>query len=148
MKNNLLTEKLAYNGESRTKTHIHLIRYTAEGFGETLCDDFSKFEPSKDPAEKLWGRVHGLEDATCIQEVCTHFGVNFLAVQDILNVDHPSKVEVFDNYNFLISSIPSNTNRPFTGSCMFHGMYVSTVFAPMAFSFSSRSLQYSGTTLK
>lgn len=105
MKNNLLTEKLAYNGESRTKTHIHLIRYTAEGFGETLCDDFSTFEPAKDPAEKLWVRVHGLEDATCIQEVCTHFGVDFLAVQDILNVDHPSKVEVSDDYNFLISSI-------------------------------------------
>ena len=25
MKNNLLTEQLVYNGESRTKTHIHLI---------------------------------------------------------------------------------------------------------------------------
>ncbi len=27
-------------------------------------------------------------------------GVDFLAVQYILNVDHPSKVEVFDDYNF------------------------------------------------
>ena len=30
MKNNLLTEQLVYNGESRTKTHIHLIAYTRE----------------------------------------------------------------------------------------------------------------------
>ena len=105
MKNNLLTEKLAYNGESRTKTHVHLLRYTADRFEESLCDDFTRFEPGKDPAEKLWVRVHGLEDAACIQEVCTRFGVDFLAVQDILNVDHPSKVEVFDDYNFLISSI-------------------------------------------
>lgn len=105
MKNNLLTEKLAYNGESRTKTHIHLMRYTAERFEESLCDDFTQFEPARDPGEKLWVRVHGLEDAACIQEVCTRFGVDFLAVQDILNVDHPSKIEVYDNFNFLISSI-------------------------------------------
>ena len=38
---NLLTEQLVYNGESRTKTHIHLIRYSPSGFEESLCDDFA-----------------------------------------------------------------------------------------------------------
>ena len=41
MKNNLLTEQLAYNGDSRTKTHIHLIRYSAGTFEETLLDAFT-----------------------------------------------------------------------------------------------------------
>lgn len=105
MKNNLLTEQLVYNGESRTKTHIHLIRYSPSGFEESLCDDFAAAVTAAAPSDKLWVRVHGLEDAACIQEVCTRFGVDFLVVQDILNVEHPSKVEVYDDFNFVVSSV-------------------------------------------
>ena len=31
--------------------------------------------------------------------------VDFLVVQDILNVEHPSKVEVYDDFNFVVSSV-------------------------------------------
>ena len=105
MKNNLLTEHLVYNGENRTKTHVHLIRYTAAAFHETDCDDFGKAVCGTDPAEKLWVRVHGLEDTECIGAVCARFGVEFLAAQDILNMNHPSKVEEYDKFNFVVSSI-------------------------------------------
>lgn len=105
MKNNLLTEQLVYNGESRTKTHIHLIAYTRETVHETVCDNFTDEISKADPAAKLWIRVHGLEDTECINALCTHFGIDFLVVQDILNVNHPSKVEEYDKFNFLVSRI-------------------------------------------
>ena len=30
MKNNLLSEKLVYTGDTRTPTHLHLVRYTPD----------------------------------------------------------------------------------------------------------------------
>lgn len=104
-KNNLLTERLVYNGESRTKTHVHLISYTPASFQETECDDFGKTLSETDPAGKLWVRVHGLEDTARIGAICARFGVDFLVVQDILNVNHPSKVEEYDKFNFVVSGI-------------------------------------------
>ena len=112
MKNNLLTEQLVYNGESRTKTHIHFISYTHTAFHETQ-DNFSDAIAQADPTAKLWVRVHGLEDADCINDVCTHFGLDFLVIQDILNVNHPSKIEEYDKFFFVVSSIfyPDKTVR-------------------------------------
>lgn len=105
MKNNLLTEQLAYNGDSRTKTHIHLIRYSAGTFEETLLDAFTPESVAVGADEKIWLRIHGLKDAACIEAVCTHFGADFLTIQDILNADHPSKVEEHDGFNFMVGRI-------------------------------------------
>lgn len=111
MKNNLLTEQLSYNGDSRTKTHIHLIRYSAGGSEQTQLEAFSPEAVAVGPDEKIWLRVHGLKDAACIEAVCTHFGADFLTIQDILNADHPSKVEEHDSFNFLVGRIFQN-NEP------------------------------------
>lgn len=105
MKNNLLTEQLAYNGDSRTKTHIHLIRYSAGTFEETLLDAFTPEAVAVGADEKIWLRIHGLKDAACIEAVCTHFEADFLTIQDILNADHPSKVEEHDGFNFMVGRI-------------------------------------------
>lgn len=117
MKNNLLTEQLAYNGDSRTKTHIHLIRYSAGMFEETLLDAFTPEAVAVGADEKIWLRIHGLKDAACIEAVCTHFGADFLTIQDILNADHPSKVEEHDGFNFMVGRISSRTVPCRCGSC-------------------------------
>ena len=105
MRNNLLTERLVYNGDNRTQTHVHFIAYTSSSFKETECVDFEQEISSIDPSAKLWLRVHGLKDTEYIGTICKHFGIDFLVVQDILNMDHPSKVEEHDKFNFVVSSI-------------------------------------------
>ena len=40
MKNNLLSERLVYTGDTRTRTHLHLIRYTTDNVGETTAETF------------------------------------------------------------------------------------------------------------
>lgn len=40
MKNNLLSEHLTYNGDNGTHTHVHLLRYSAEHFDESICTTF------------------------------------------------------------------------------------------------------------
>lgn len=108
MKNNLLSERLTYNGDNGTHTHVHLICYSAEHCDEIVCQDFDKIASLTAPDDKLWIRVHGLKDTEYIRNLCTYFNINFLMMQDILNVDHPSKIEKNGDFNFVVTRIFHN----------------------------------------
>ena len=109
MKNNLLSEHLTYNGDNGTHTHVHLLRYSAEHFDESICTTFEDIVAKGTNESKLWVRVHGLKDTEYIKNICTHFKINFLMMQDILNVDHPSKIEKNGDFNFVVTwSLPSD----------------------------------------
>ena len=105
MKNNLLSEHLSYNGDNNTRTHVHLLTYSADHFHESVHTDFNRIV-SELPTDKcVWIRVHGLQDTEYIKNICNLFKVNFLMMQDILNVDHPSKMEKNGDYNFVVARI-------------------------------------------
>ena len=103
MKNNLLSDKLAYNGDTKTRTHLHLCSYTVDRVEEAAGDDFEEMKSRFQPDGITWLQIHGLEDTDAVQTVCTHFGIDFLVMQDILNTDHASKVEEHDQYNVIIA---------------------------------------------
>ena len=103
MKNNLLSDKLAYNGDTKTRTHLHLCSYTVDRVEEASGDDFEEMKSRFQPDGITWLQIHGLEDTDAVQTVCTHFGIDFLVMQDILNTDHTSKVEEHDQYNVIIA---------------------------------------------
>lgn len=99
----LLSEQLFYNGANRADTAIRLISYNADKVMESIPDDFATAVPALDPASVHWVRVHGLRDTERIRSVCAAFGIDFLVVQDILNVEHPSKVEEYEKFNFIVA---------------------------------------------
>lgn len=103
MKNNFLSEKLTYNGDERTATHVHLVSYNSAGMTVSDNAEIDASALSLDPASVSWVRVHGLKDTERIRALCSAFGIDFLVVQDILNVDHPSKVEEYERYNFVVA---------------------------------------------
>ncbi len=103
MKNNFLSEKLTYNGDERTATHVHLVSYNSAGMTVSDNVEIDASALSLDPASVSWVRVHGLKDTERIRALCAAFGIDFLVVQDILNVDHPSKVEEYERYNFVVA---------------------------------------------
>ena len=102
MKNNLLSEKLIYTGDSLTPTHIHLCTYNATEMQESSGDTFQSVKATLDSARINWLQVHGLKDTETIREICAHFEIDFLVLQDILNADHPTKIEEHDKYIVLI----------------------------------------------
>lgn len=105
MKNNLLTERLVYDGDNLTDTHIHATGYTQGTYRETTCDTFAQLLGWIDKSEKLLLRIHGFKNTDCIKETCEHFGIDFLTIQDILNIEHPAKIEEHDNFNLVVTSI-------------------------------------------
>ncbi len=46
----------------------------------------------------IWLQVHGLKETETVRQVCDRFGIDFLVMQDILNADHPTKVEEHERY--------------------------------------------------
>lgn len=102
MKNNLLTEKLTYTGDSLTPTHIHLCTYNATEMQESSGDTFQSVKNTLDNTRINWLQVHGLENTETIRDICSHFEIDFLVLQDILNANHPTKIEEHDKYIVLI----------------------------------------------
>ena len=91
MKNNLLSEKLVYTGDTRTPTHLHLVRYTPDEVHEYTADSLPPIEPQFSEKGMIWLQVHGLKETETVRQVCDRFGIDFLVMQDILNADHPTK---------------------------------------------------------
>ena len=105
MKNNLLSEKLIYTGDSLTPTHLHLCTYNATEMQESSGDTFQSVKETLDNERINWLQVHGLKDTETIREICSHFEIDFLVLQDILNANHPTKIEEHDKYIVLILKI-------------------------------------------
>ena len=75
MKNNLLSEKLIYTGDSLTPTHIHLCTYNATEMQESSGDTFQSVKATLDSARINWLQVNGLKDTETIREICAHFKI-------------------------------------------------------------------------
>lgn len=105
MNNNLLSEQLTYNGDSKTPTHLHLCTYLAEDVEETYGDDFAAINAKIKPDAINWLQIHGLQNTETVRQVCEHFEIDFLVLQDILNVEHPTKIEEHEQYTVLILKV-------------------------------------------
>ncbi len=102
MKNNLLSEKLIYTGTSQSPTRLHLCTYNAAEMHDTTSGRFAQILTALKPDHINWLQVNGLRDTDTIQEICRHFEIDFLTLQDILNAHHPTKIEDHDKYIVLI----------------------------------------------
>ena len=103
MKNNLLSEKLVFNGDSVAPTRLRLCSYDANEM--SLWEGCSADELETQLVQKRinWLQVCGFSDTETIRRICTFFGIDFLVMQDILNTEHLSKVEEHDTYNLIIA---------------------------------------------
>lgn len=111
MENNLLSEKLIYTGESETQTHLHLISYNTESIEEVTSTKFSTIYKAFNSKKINWLQVHGMKNTETINEICNHFNIDFLILQDILNVNHPTKIEIHDSYIVVILKLFNQVPR-------------------------------------
>ena len=93
MKNNLLSETLVYNGESEILTRLHLYSYGMGSLDEITAETIADIQPHINKNRVSWLRVCGLGNTDVIRDICEHFDINMLVLQDILNVEHPTKIE-------------------------------------------------------
>lgn len=103
MKNNLLSEKLVFNGDSVAPTRLRLCSYDANEVNVWEGCSADELEAHLTPKHINWLQIYGFGDTETIRRICTFFGIDFLVMQDIFNSEHPSKVEEHDTYNLIIA---------------------------------------------
>ena len=81
-KNNLLSEKLSYIGASDTPTHLHLCSYNAEEVQSFQENNLEKIIPSLKEDHINWIQVHGLQNTEMVHQICRHFCIDFLTIQE------------------------------------------------------------------
>jgi len=102
MKNNLLSESLAYSGDSEDPTRLHLHSYNAASVNEAIGETIEDIQPHINKDRINWIKVCGLGNTEAIQGICEYFDINMLVLQDILNVNHPTKIEEYDTHIVVI----------------------------------------------
>lgn len=117
MKNNLLDDHLNYRGDDTTPTGLHLVSYGRDGAYRYDSSDFETMKGHLGKNSVDWLQVRGLQDVSTVQDVCRHFGVDFLIAQDILNPKHLTKVEQLDDCNVVIVKLLSPSDEEMCESC-------------------------------
>ncbi len=94
---------LVYVGEERTEP----VRITVTAYDETHLheEEVQTVEaclPFKDTATVTWIHIEGVHDTQIIEEIGAHFGINSLVLEDLMSPTQLSKIEIYEDYVFII----------------------------------------------
>jgi magnesium transporter len=81
-------------------TQINLFHYDETDFHSQFITNAEEFFAFKEQDRTTWIDIQGISDIALIEKICTHYGLHTLMIEDILNVEQHSKLDVFDHYIF------------------------------------------------
>lgn len=94
---------LVHVGErSQAAQRIHVIDYNQEHLDQREYPDAASCLPLRDTDSISWINVEGLHQVKVIETLGQGFGLHPLVLEDILNTDQRPKVEIYDDYIFIV----------------------------------------------
>ncbi|MGA1866863.1 MAG: CorA family divalent cation transporter, partial [Thermoplasmatota archaeon] len=94
---------LVFTGEKRTeKITIDLIVYDGDRFSEGEVKDVIKALQGTSKDTVTWININGLHDVELLGRIVEYMGIHPLVMEDIINTDQRPKVEVYDDYLFVV----------------------------------------------
>lgn len=94
---------LVYTGEARTEpVRITVTDYDKTRLHEQEVQTVEACLPFKDTATVTWIHIEGIHDTQIIEEIGEHFGVNSLVLEDLMSPTHLPKIEIYEDYAFII----------------------------------------------
>lgn len=101
-----------YVGEKRTEEiKITIINYSGDRYEMHEIDSIEEYLPSSDDRSVAWVNIEGLHEAPTVESLGKIFGLHPLTIEDILNMEHRPKVEMFDDYIFFVIKMISYENE-------------------------------------
>jgi len=89
-------------GEKKTEeVAITVINYDAENFEMKELDSIEACFPYREKPNVSWINIDGLHESGIIQELGKCYGWHPLIVEDILNTNQRTKMDIFDDYIFM-----------------------------------------------
>lgn len=93
---------LIYTGAVKDKkTKIKLMTYNTDSFAEFDFENTSEVFAKFDNNKINWINVEGLQNVEIIDEIGNFFNVHPLILEDILNTEQQSKIDIEDEYIFI-----------------------------------------------
>ncbi len=101
--NDLLQEELIYRGSNDIGTSIEKISFDNDLFDRQIIN-FDNLDTVKD-TKTSWIQVKGLSNTKLVGMLCEQFNIPKLIVQDILNTLHIAKIEVINDFIFVVTDL-------------------------------------------
>src|SRR3989344_2830851 len=99
------------NGASSTKndplTHIRFIDYGQDHVEEGEPNSLQDVLPFKESSTVTWLSVEGFADKDGVRKLAKQYDIHSLVIGDILDTDQQPKIDVFDQYIFLVARVPT-----------------------------------------
>lgn len=97
---------LVYLGEKKVeKVKITLTEYDEKGYKTYELDSAEEIEPFTDTPQVTWVNVCGLHETDFLKEIGEKFKIHPLVLEDILNTDTRPKIEITDDYLFIVMKL-------------------------------------------
>ena len=94
---------LIFTGKQHAdKVRIDIMDYDPTGISELRPEKIEESFPFKDSATTTWIDIKAVHDTELVSKVGEYFGIHPLVLEDILNTNQRPKIEVFDNYIFIV----------------------------------------------
>ena len=94
---------LSFVGKKKIeKTTISILDYDQEKFDEKEAKKIEECFPFKDTPTVTWLNIDGLHDTEIIDKIGKHYDIHPLVLEDILNTGQRPKIEIFDDYIFIV----------------------------------------------
>ncbi|MCM1987442.1 magnesium/cobalt transporter CorA [Methanococcoides seepicolus] len=99
---------LIHIGEMKEeRVRFTIFDYDEDHFSETEMKTVEECFHSKDKNTVSWVNIDGIHQVDVIEKIGTHFGLNTLVLEDILNTDQHPKLEDFENYIYVVMKMLS-----------------------------------------
>ncbi|MBN1493207.1 MAG: magnesium/cobalt transporter CorA [Candidatus Omnitrophica bacterium] len=94
--------ELIYEGDSSAKkTKITVFDYDQNTFSEQEVTPEECFQFKNKPTI-TWLNIDGIHDIPLMEKIGRHFEIHSLTLEDILNTQQRAKIEVYENYVFIV----------------------------------------------
>lgn len=102
---------LVHSGERRAENiKIRVIDYDESTLDETQIEDIRECFSFKEKPTVSWINIDGLHDVDIVAHLGAHFGIHPLLQEDILSTRQRPKIEIFDDYAFIVLRMLSHVN--------------------------------------
>lgn len=94
---------LIFTGKQHAdKVRLDIIDYDPHNLSEFKTENILDCIPYKDSPTNTWIDIKGVHDTELISKVGEQFEVHPLVLEDILNTSQRPKIEIFDNYIYIV----------------------------------------------
>lgn len=84
---------------------VTVFDYDCDTLQETFDIEHDDVLQFRDRSTITWMDVDSLDDENLIIKICEHYGVSKLTIEDILHAEQRPKVEVFDDYMYVVLKV-------------------------------------------